>query len=314
VATTVALTGASGFVGARIAERLVASGLTVRALRHRRPLPAGLDGAVDTVAGGLDDEAALARLVAGVDAVVHCAALLKSPRAAAFHDTNALGVRRLARAALRAPHPPRLLVMSSLAAREPHLSPYARSKHDGEREIEALGDRLRWTVFRPPGVYGPGDRETLPILRWLRRGVAFLPAGGAGRVSLIHVDDLASAALAWVDAETAHGSVYEIDDGRVGGYTWDSILEVAAAELGVSQARIRPPPVALYTVIGVADWFCRLARRTPGVTSWKLRELAHPDWVCRDRRLGRDTGWEPRFDLVSGLRHTVGWYRAAGWL
>lgn len=314
MAATVALTGASGFIGARIAARLAACGVTVRALRHRRPLPDALDGVVDTVAGGLEDEAALARLVAGVDAVVHCAALLKSTDDKAYHPTNALGVSRLASAAADQPVPPRFLLVSSLAAREPQLSPYARSKRDGERALEALGERLRWTVLRPPGVYGPGDRETLPILRWLQRGVAFVPAGREARVSLIHVDDLAEAVLAWLGSEAGHGSSYEIDDGRVDGYTWNSILDLAVAELGVSRPRIRPPPGALYMAAGVTSWCSRIARRTPMVTPWKLLELAHPDWVCRDRRLGRETGWEPRFDFESGLRQTVSWYRAAGWL
>ena len=90
------------------------------------------------------------------------------------------------------PPAPRFLLMSSLAARMPQLSDYAASKRRGELAVEAAPENLRWTVLRPPAVYGPGDRELLPLFRWVARGIAPLPAGGGGRFSLLYVDDLAT--------------------------------------------------------------------------------------------------------------------------
>ena len=68
-------------------------------------------------------------------------------------------------------HLPRFISISSLAAREPHLSPYAESKKKGEEILaKRAGDRP-WAVLRPPAVYGPGDKELLPLFRWMFRGI-----------------------------------------------------------------------------------------------------------------------------------------------
>ncbi len=170
MAVTVALTGASGFIGARLAARLAEKGYRVKALRHRAALPEpASDSRPEVVPGGLGDDAALARLCAGADAVVHCAALVRARRAREFQRVNAEGVARLARAAAGAGSRPSVLLLSSLAAREPGLSAYAASKRAGERALAEQGSGLEWTVFRPPAVYGPGDRELLSVFRWVRR-------------------------------------------------------------------------------------------------------------------------------------------------
>ena len=104
-----------------------------------------------------------------------------------------------------------MLLLSSLAAREPHLSHYARSKRAGEAVLEGMDD-LQWCAYRAPAVYGPGDKELRPTLDGMRRGLAAVP-GHSGRFSLIYVDDLVDAMLRWLDSPPASGSVFELDDG-----------------------------------------------------------------------------------------------------
>ena len=149
---TVAVTGASGFIGSRLTARLAGQGYRVRALHHRSPLPAEVaDSAAEVVRGRLEDADTARELCAGVDAVVHCAALVQARRAADFRRVNAGGVERLAQAAAAAESRPRILLVSSLAARQPELSPYAASTHAGERALSRAGGS-RWTVLRPPAV------------------------------------------------------------------------------------------------------------------------------------------------------------------
>src|SRR5690606_40015978 len=85
----------------------------------------------------------------------------------------------------------RLVLVSSLAARSPDLSAYAASKRDAEKALTEI-DGLDWCAIRPPLVYGPGDRATLPLFRAMRRGLLPVPAGSGGRFSAIHADDLAA--------------------------------------------------------------------------------------------------------------------------
>ncbi len=130
-----------------------------------------------------------------------------APRRAEFDRINAEGAGTpRPRRGERTPERPRFLLMSSLAAREPELSHYAASKRRGEDALAAASPTLRWTVLRPPAVYGPGERELRPLFRWIARGVAPLACRRAGRFSLLYVDDLATAVLRWLDADAGDGA------------------------------------------------------------------------------------------------------------
>jgi uncharacterized protein YbjT (DUF2867 family) len=164
MAAIVALTGASGFLGRTFTKHLLASGWQVRAL-VRRPAPDLEDMGAIPIAGAMEQRDSLERLVEGADAVVHCAGLLKARHKGEFTAVNVEGTARLAEAAAGCPRPPRFLLLSSLAAREPTISPYAASKRGAEETLARCAGPLEHCSLRPPGVYGPGDRATLPLFR-----------------------------------------------------------------------------------------------------------------------------------------------------
>jgi len=311
---TVALTGGSGFIGNRLLDRLATEGYRVRVLSHVTPIVRrGERHAIETVTGDLHDEAALRNLVEGAEAVVHCAGVVAAADPRRFHAVNALGTRALAGIAAEA-GVPRFLLVSSLAAREPAISAYAASKRAAEAYLAELNSRLAWDVLRPPAVYGPGDRNILVLFRLLRRGLVLLPAGSEGRVSLIHVDDLVAAITAWLEGTTAEGRIYELDDGHEGGYSWRYIGAAVAREFSVRPRYVVPPRRLLGLIGRISEGWGQLRGRAPLLTNDKLRELQHGDWVCRDLRFGKATGWAPRIGLEDGLRSTLGWYRANNWL
>src|SRR5665213_1536813 len=156
-----AVTGATGFLGRRLVPALVASGWRVRVLVRRTPPGDLWEGCgPELVAGDLGSLAALDTLTAGADVLIHGAGLIKAARRSDFFAVNAEGARNAARAAPAGG----LLLVSSLAAREPRLSDYAASKRAGEElALAVAGPRL--TIVRPPAIYGPGDRETLALFR-----------------------------------------------------------------------------------------------------------------------------------------------------
>jgi nucleoside-diphosphate-sugar epimerase len=296
-----------------VLSRLTGAGRRVRALyrpRAGRTPPRTLPGgpAVEWVAGDLDSDASLRTLVAGAHAVVHCAGVVRGARRAAFDRINAEGVARVARIAAAFSPAPRFLLLSSLAAREPGLSDYAGSKRRGEIALSAMGPALRWTVLRPPAVYGPGERELAPLFRWITRGVAPLPAGAAGRFSLLYVDDLAAAVLRWLDADIGDGRTFELEDGKVGGYDWDTVLRTAARVLrGGAPVRRIPVPAALLRVAAHANLAAAgLLGYAPMLTPGKLREISHPDWLCDSHDFAAATGWRATVLLEQGLARAYG--------
>lgn len=311
---TVALTGATGFIGSHLVRHLVDAGDRVRILARRLPLhPIYGSRAIEVVFGALEEPASLRALLDGADAVVHCAGLVKAPSRAAFFEANAAGVRRLVEAAGQTA-PLRFVLLSSLAAREPQLSHYAASKRAGETALTSGGGALAWTIIRPPAVYGPGDRETLVFFRAARRGVMLAPRGVEGRFSMIHVSDLAEAVHAILEHPETTGQTLELDDGRVGGYGWGDLAAAAGAALGRRPQLIRVPHTLLHSVAFWNEISGRLNGQVPMLTRGKLRELLHPDWTCRDNSLHQLTGWRPKIPLEAGFADTLAWYRSVNWL
>ncbi|MGD8832869.1 MAG: NAD(P)-dependent oxidoreductase, partial [Pseudomonadales bacterium] len=216
-----------------------------------------------------------------------------------FERANVSGVRALCEAMSRLSAPPALLHLSSLAAEAPELSHYARSKREGERVLESF-DALRWTVFRPPAVYGPGDTEMRASFGWARRGLVPVPGGNRSqRLSMLHVDDLVAAVLAWLKAPAVHlHRVYAIDDGKVDGYDWN---EIAAAVCRGEPRFVHLPAAALNALAWMNEGVARVTGRPIMLSRGKVRELIHPRWVAKDAGFGVSSGWAPRIPLADGV-------------
>ena len=304
---TVAVTGATGFIGRALVLALTANGWRVRALRHTAVMPSeGDEDAVQWVTGALEDIESLRYLLQDVDAVVHCAGAVRGISAAQFDRVNEQGVENLLAAALAQETPPRFLSLSSLAAREPGLSYYAASKYKGEMVLLAAGDRIPWIVLRPPAVYGPGDRELLPLFRLMAKGIAPLPGADASRFSLIYVDDLVRALILCLERRDIPMGRYELDDGHPGGYCWKEIVQTIEAQCHRSVRRIAIPLWLLAAVAGVNSLLARMRGVAPMLTSGKVRELAHRDWVCDSTDWRRVSGWAPQISFAEGVRRTLG--------
>jgi len=228
-------------------------------------------------------------------------------RPAEFDRINRDGTARLSALAPDIP----FLLLSSLAAREPQLSPYAASKRAAEEAVAARSGP--WLTLRAPAVYGPGDRETLAYFKMAKRGIALQPGQPRGRpearLSLIHVEDLAEALALALDRPVPPG-VHEIDDGHAGGYSHADMAAAAADAFGRPVRALRVGQGLMKAVAGLN----RLRTGAQILTPAKVRELFHPDWTVHDRRLAALTGFSARFGLADGFRHTILWYRAHGWL
>lgn len=301
---TVALTGATGFVGRHLVTRLDQAGVGVRALSRRGPVA----GAV-TIAGDLADRAALGELVQGAEHVLHLAGLIKTPRPAVFARVNVEGTRHVAEVAARAGL--KLTLVSSLAARHPEVSAYAASKRAAEDAARAIMPEDDLRVLRPPAIWGPGDRATLVVFRQLLSGWLVIPAPKDARFSLLHVEDLADLLVDHVLGRLALPPLVEPDDGTPGGYGWADLMRTAERLTGQRVRLLRPPLGLLAGPARLADLIARLTGADLPLSADKLGELAHADWVAAGPTLPRVAS---RITFDEGFAATVDWYRAAGWL
>jgi 2-alkyl-3-oxoalkanoate reductase len=308
VSRLVAITGATGFVGPHLVAALARRGWKIRLLVRRwSPLPSLAGVEADVVLGDVSDEAALGRLVAGADTVIHAAGLIKARRPSDFMVVNRDGT-----ALLSALAPETMVVLlSSLAARESHLSPYAASKRAAEGVVASRSGP--WLTVRAPAVYGPGDRETLAYFRAVARGIAARPKLADARLSLIHVADLAEA-LALAVERPPPASVYEIDDGREGGYGYGDMKAAAEAGLGRMARSLAIPRMVMDGVARMNGIGQALGGPVQILTPGKVAEIFHSDWTVHDRRLAAAISFDARYDLARGFADTVLWYRRHQWL
>jgi uncharacterized protein YbjT (DUF2867 family) len=304
----VAITGATGFLGRRLVGRLSVAGWHVKLLSRDPARAPTFEGkAFDVVSGDLEDTDALSRLMAGADAAIHVAGLIKARSRAEFFAVNEAGARRVAIAAGGR----RLIHVSSLAAREPALSDYAASKRAGETAVEAVA-RASATVVRPPAIYGPGDRETLALFRAARGPIVLVPGRLRARVAIAEVDDVASAIVDLLDARSVTGTV-TIGGDRPEGYGWGEIIAAAARAVG-GRPIIVGASAWLVKAAGVASEIAGAWRDDPPIfTQGKARESLHLDWSVSTAEQGVTAG-RAYTALADGFARTVAWYRAHGWL
>lgn len=309
----IAITGATGFIGRSIFRQLTARDCIVRVLL-RGPNNASLRASrhAEIIPGDLANQESLRRLVSGADAVLHCAGSVRGATQAQFDRVNVDGTRNLLNAVKAARTGARLLFVSSLAAREPQLSFYAGSKHRAEQLLEDEGKDIAWAILRPPAVYGPGDRELLPLFRLMAHGIAFTPGSPTARFSMLYVDDLSSAVIAWLQSGTPVEGVFPVHDGCVGGYDWHELGNIVG-KLCDRKIRIVRTASWLLDVPAWANGRIGAAFGTaPILTPEKLRELRHEDWVCDNAEFQHAVDWRPKVQLHEGLRATPNWpgYRA----
>ncbi len=304
---TVVITGATGFIGGMLVKRLASTGWHIRALVRAVSLgKRSKNVEPEWVTGDLGDRASLKRLVAGADAIVHCAGAVRGASQEDFDRINVGGVARLAQVAAAQNPKPRFLLLSSLAAREPHLSFYAASKQNGEKALVSHSGNMFWGVFRPPAVYGPGDREMLPLFQWMFRGIAPLIGSDQNRLSLLYVGDLADAIISWLDNGKKSQRVYELHDGHRSGYSWQEIIDIVECLNGKSVFRANIPVSFVKLAASVNLMASRIFGGSPMLTPGKVRELVHANWVADNDQLSSETGWVPKVLLAEGLRQTFG--------
>jgi len=300
----IAMTGATGFVGAETLNQVLEAGHHVTAITRKAQPPRAR---LKWVHGSLEDRPALNTLVRDADVVIHIAGVVNAADRDGFEAGNARGTMAVIDA-MRQRGVRRLIHISSLAAREPKLSDYGWSKSLAERHVKASG--LDWTIVRPPAIYGPGDREMLELFRMAKRGIMLLPPGG--RLSLIEVSDLARLLLVLAsEKEISLAHCYEADDGTPGG--WDHL------EFGQAIGRAVGRPVRTFATPNWALGFgARLDRMLRGkaakLTQDRVSYFCHPDWVVTKRKQPPKKLWTPWVTTEEGLKATADAYRAKGWL
>ena len=325
----VLLTGANGFVGSHILDKLCARGLATAALLrpagNQRFIQAHLPR-LEVRVGSLSDPQSLDAALRDVTHVIHCAGCTKALRNSEFYEVNQAGTRNVVEAVNRQQgRIQRLVHLSSLAAggpaspdqpaREddlPHpVSEYGRSKLAGERELHDAC-KTEYVILRPPAVYGPRDEAFLPLFKAVQAHI--LPRFGGGRqtLSLVFAEDLAEAVATCLTHPAAAGKTFYVASGEV--TTAHAMAREIAGQMKIRTLLLSLPTVALWPLCCLQETLSWLTRRPNVLSRQKYAELRAPGWVCDPTRLRQEAGFVGGTTLKNGIAKTLAWYRQAGWL
>jgi nucleoside-diphosphate-sugar epimerase len=327
-AKRILVTGATGFTGGHLCTRLAAEGHSVRALvRDPNRCSSLLSAGVELAIGDLRDRSSLDRAVSGVDIVYHIASLFRQENVSRrdMWEVNAEGTRALLDAAVRVGverfvHCSTAGVHGGIknppANEETPYSPgdsYQESKTEGERiALQYMAEgRLPVVVFRPAGIYGPGDTRFLKLIKAVsaRRFVMLGP--GTVQYQLVFIEDLIDGILLCGTNDSALGNVYLLTgDAPI---TLNDLVRLIAGVLNVPPPRWHFPVAPVYAAGLMCEMMFKPLRIHPPLYRRRV------DFFRKTRafdisKARRELGFQPRTRLETGLEKTIRWYRGAGLL
>jgi len=322
------ITGGTGFVGSHLVESLISDGwevhVLVRGSSSLENLPVSGWEKVDWNAflegkSGLD--------LSKIDVVYYLAGLTKTIDKYQFREVNYKLVDGFLKVLEKGRFKGHFILLSSLAAVGPcpadHLrhendqeipvSYYGKSKLMGEQVVLSYLKKFPVTIMRPGAIYGPKEKDILELIKTLRFGIS-AAIGPDIEVQLTHVADIVSGIRAVTENTECFGKKYFLNDSDI--WSYKESMKVISKVLGKPHRLHIQLPITLGSALVN---FIHLISKLKGkpvspLTRDKFREVTAGSWIADSSLLTQDTGWKRQYDLESGMKHTIDWYREEGWL
>ncbi len=321
----VLITGASGFIGSRLRDELLATGSDVVAIRRPGSPPSQAGRSVEADYAVVAD---LERIMSAErpDYVLHVAGVTKGTSYESFRLGNVMPTRNLL-AAVRREHPgtKRFVLVSSLtsygpsATSAPHreadpprpIEHYGESKLEAERVVEEESGGVPWTIVRPSGVYGPGDVDYFNLFKSGQMGWNVFFGNRDRCMSLIYVDDCVRGTLMAAQDESSAGKGYFLtSDEQV---TWE---QFQSEVVRVVDRRVRTLDLPELFVTAAAlggELASRIDKKPRLLNLQKAKMGAQQAWTCVGDAARTDFGFSAEINIAEGIRRTHEWYLANDW-
>lgn len=321
----VLVTGGAGYTGGHLCRHLAGRGHKVRTLA----LPGSDTGAlasagIETVTGDLTKPETLDHAVRDVETVYHIAAVYREENVPKrlFFDVNVGGTRNLIEASMR--RGVKRFVHCSTVGVQGDISnppateeaPYNPGDHYQESKMEGELLALKYfrekgapiAVFRPVGIYGPGDTRFLKLFRNVTK-----PMIGSGNVlyHLTYIDDLVEGIRLVGETAGIEGQIFTLAGPRY--TTLNELYTAIAAALETKPSRVHIPVGPFLAAASVCEKVCRPLRISPPIYPRRV-EFFVKDRAFDIAKAKRVLGYDPKIDLAEGLARTGAWYKEQGLL
>lgn len=326
------ITGASGFIGGHLVAVALNNGYevtaAVRANSDRTRLQHPDLQFLELPLGDISEMSRKLETAGRFNWVIHNAGVTKAMSPKAYQEGNTENTRRLTQALQQSGLiPDKFLFVSSLAAlgaapagsemiqehqKPMPLTPYGESKRLAETFLSSMPD-FPWVVVQPTAVYGPWERDILTVIKLANKGLELTIGRQSQRLSFVHGADVARAVFQVLNHQKALHRKYIISDGQY--YRTEDLGNAVREALGRKNTlKIRVPLGLVRQVAGVAETIGKWQNKPSPLSREKLPELAAENWHCDVRPLFEELNFKPEFDLYTGMKNTVDWYKNQGWL
>ncbi len=332
--TNVLITGASGFIGSFLVEEGLKRNLTVYAgIRKTSSRKYLTDRGIRFVEFDFSITASLESTLLELKSqkvhfnyIIHCAGITKSQKKDDFNRVNYLNTRNFIEALINTEMvPSKFIFLSSLAAFGPGdpvtmepvmlsgipkpIEIYGKSKLAAETFITSLKD-FPWLIFRPTGVYGPRETDYYVFFRTINNGLEPYIGTKKQILTFIYVKDLARLVFDAL-ASPVVNKAYFVSDGL----EYESVTFAAITKKHLNKKTFQfTIPAGIVKVIAYSlEKVCGLWGTTPTLNSDKYNVLSSTNWRCEIAPLQNDFNFKADYDLDSGVKETLEWYKKEGW-
>lgn len=322
------VTGASGFVGSHLVDKLLSEGHHVKCiLRKSSSLRWLKDKPVEIINCGLLDKDSLRNVLKDADYLFHVAGVVKAKTNNEYLNGNVETTRVLLDVVSEVNTSiKRIVIVSSQTACGPSLdgkpcteetkehpiTRYGKSKLAQERLAMSYSDRLPISIIRAVAVYGPRDTEIYLVFKTYKQGLLGLIGFNKKLVNIVHVLDLVDGIYLAAITDRAKGQIYFIGSQEY--YDWIQIGKAISNAMDKKALTVRVPHLIVYIVAFFAEFFSLFSSKAATFNIEKARDFVQQYWTCDVSKAVNELGFRQNISLEKGMKETVAWYREMKWL
>lgn len=327
-AKNIAVTGATGFLGGHLCDRLINEGFNVSILARDPDKAKKFEDRVSKIViGDIADKKIIAELVEGADIVIHLVSNFRTASgppesyhhinvdgtAAVLEASKKAGVKRLVHCSTIGVHGS---VRSTPANEESEFNPgdlYQITKVESENMVRAAigASAMEIVIVRPCSIYGPGDMRMLKMFKMLSKRMFFLVGPCKENFHAVYIDDLINGFMLTITKPEAAGETFIL-----GGESYLSLkdyINVVADAVDAPPPWLKFPYWFFYSAAVVCEAICVPLRIEPPLHRRRVRFYKN-NRAFSIKKAQTILGYKPVVDLKSGMKKTASWYRENGYL
>ncbi len=325
----IVLTGATGFIGQHLATAVLNSDHRLNILSRRQKGEfSGFEtkGAKISICE-LSSKSILKLMTKNCDTVIHLAGTTKTLTEKEMFEVNVEYTKNLLDVCDgRNIH---FVYISSQAAAGPAIDPekpvkesdppnpltwYGKSKLKAEEEVINWGKKNnnKFTIIRPPSVFGPGEKDIFSCFKLMNKNLSFSIGYKEKRISVIYVKDLVSAIMHLVENVEPSGKTYFASSDHH--YSWEELFSAIAGSMNKKRyLKLKLPEISAVPVAVFSEAMSKITKKPALLNSQKIIEMKQDFWVCSNALL-KSTGWTPQYSLDEAMKETANWYKNNNWI